>query len=279
MSRKLARLTGYLALAILLLSACQPQANTPPPPSITAVLLTATPQPSDTPVPPTVTPQPSDTPPPTATFTASPTPAPALTFIDSGQDFGKGDGRCVGLGDVDGDGDSDALISFQDQPSTLWLNDGMGKFTLSDQVFKASACAAPGDLNGDQFLDLFFVEGTSNSVWLNDGQGKFRKTSQNLASPESSAVALGDLDGDGDLDAFTAVGVRSPMEEDRVWLNDGKGQFVDSGLRLSPLFSAGVALGDLDGDGDLDAFVAHGDLSKDTGGEMPSEIWFNQMSE
>lgn len=91
MSRKLVRLIGNLTLAILLLSACQSNVNT-----------------GSTPVPPTATLQPSNTPvPPSATFTASPTPTALITFIDSGQDLGQGNGRCVVVGDVD-DGDSDA---------------------------------------------------------------------------------------------------------------------------------------------------------------------------
>ena len=42
-----------------------------------------------------------------------------------------------------------------------------------------------------------------------------------------------------------------------VFLNDGSGVFTDSGQRIGGGISAGVALGDLDGDGDLDAVVAN----------------------
>ncbi len=238
MSRKLVRLIGNLTLAILLLSACQSNVNT-----------------GSTPVPPTATLQPSNTPvPPSATFTASPTPTALITFIDSGQDLGQGNGRCVVVGDVDGDGDSDVLISIQDQANTLWLNDGMGKFTLSDQGFKASTCTALGDLNGDKSLDIFFTEGTSNQVWLNDGKGKFSNSNQNLVSPDSSAVALGDLDGDGDLDAFVINWNGKP---DQVFLNDGRSRFSDSGQKLGNRFGSDVALGDIDKDGDLDALVSN----------------------
>ena len=65
------------------------------------------------------------------------------------------------------------------------------------------------------------------------------------------AVALGDVDGDGDLDAFVA----NSNQANRVWLNDGSGTFTDSGQSLGDSSSWAVALGDLDGDGDLDAFV------------------------
>jgi len=64
-------------------------------------------------------------------------------------------------------------------------------------------------------------------------------------------VALGDLDGDGDLDAFVANNGAN-----KVWLNTGTGNFSYR-QGLGGADSRGVALGDLDGDNDLDAFVAN----------------------
>jgi hypothetical protein len=87
-------------------------------------------------------------------------------------------------------------------------------------------------------------------VWLNDGKGVFSDSGQQLGNEESYAVALGDLDADGDLDAF--VGNRGP---DSVWLNDGKGNFSDSLQRLGNRDTRRVELSDLNGDGDLDAFT------------------------
>jgi hypothetical protein len=85
------------------------------------------------------------------------------------------------------------------------------------------------------------------------------------------AAALGDLDGDGDLDVFAAVlaprlggGSGHP---DLVLLNDGQANFTDSGQRLGDRSSTAVALGDLDGDGDLDALI---------GSSLDSLIWINQ---
>jgi hypothetical protein len=232
MSRKLVRLIGYLTFTVLLVSACQSGPA-------------ATPQPSDTPLPSAM---------PITPPIASPKPAGPVAFVNSGQDLGQGDGVCIVVGDVDGDGDSDALISTDGQASTLWLNDGKGKFTPSDQGFKPSTCAALGDLNGDKSLDIFFTEDTSTQVWLNNGKGKFSNSNQNLVSIESSSVALGDLDGDGDLDAFVTNWDGNP---DQVFLNDGHGKFRDSGQRLGHWFGSDVALGDVDKDGDLDALVAN----------------------
>ena len=75
---------------------------------------------------------------------------------------------------------------------------------------------------------------------------------------------MGDLDDDGDLDAF----VCNRGTANLVWVNDGKANFSDSGQKLGESTSNQVDLGDLDGDGDLDAVVAN------RGGES-NTIWIN----
>jgi len=77
-------------------------------------------------------------------------------------------------------------------------------------------------------------------------------------------VALGDLDGDGDLDAFVA----NYGQANKVWVNNGDGNFT-AGQGLGSAYSYGVALGDLDGDGDLDAFVTN------YGGGQANKVWLN----
>ena len=65
-------------------------------------------------------------------------------------------------------------------------------------------------------------------------------------------AGLGDLDGDGDLDAVFA----NPLAHDsEVWFNDGTGVFVDTDQQLTR-YGHGVGVADLDGDGDLDAVIA-----------------------
>ena len=100
---------------------------------------------------------------------------------------------------------------------------------------------------------------------MNDGNGTF-STSLSVGSTKSDGVALGDLDGDGDLDAFVA----NRQQPNRVWLNGGSANFTDSGQLLSNGFSLGVDLGDLDGDGDLDAFV--------TNVNQGDRVWVNNGS-
>jgi hypothetical protein len=89
---------------------------------------------------------------------------------------------------------------------------------------------------------------------LNDGAGGF---SRGGSSPglNSRNVALGDLDGDDDLDALITVTGISGSEPSKVYLNNGSAAFTDTGQSLGSSNSDAAALGDLDGDGDLDAFV------------------------
>ncbi|MCH8840548.1 MAG: VCBS repeat-containing protein, partial [Planctomycetes bacterium] len=82
---------------------------------------------------------------------------------------------------------------------------------------------------------------------------------------------LGDLDGDGDLDAFVA---NSIAEANLVWTNDGSGTFTDSGQTPGTSPSYDVMLGDLDGDGDLDAFVANGSIDGYIFGQA-NRVWIN----
>ncbi|MEZ4732592.1 MAG: FG-GAP-like repeat-containing protein [Caldilineaceae bacterium] len=202
------------------------------------------------------------------------------SFSDSGQRLGNAYSWAVALGDIDGDGDLDAVVANGDQPSEVWFNDGAGQF--HDKGVRVEAIGgstlALGDLDGDGDLDVFLGinqpqasnEPQGNQVWLNTGGiqggeiGTFTNTNQLLGDFSSYSIVLGDLDGDGDLDAFEA---NNGNQADRVWLNDGKANFTDSGQALGNLPSAEAVLGDLDGDGDLDAYVVNF--------LTPDKVWLN----
>lgn len=65
---------------------------------------------------------------------------------------------------------------------------------------------------------------------------------------------MGDLDGDGDIDAFLAR-KNTSHPANGVWLNNGDRTFTAAPDQLGVNTSYDVALADLDGDQDLDAFV------------------------
>lgn len=174
----------------------------------------------------------------------------------------------VALGDLDDDGDLDAFGGLRGA-NVIWLNGSApADFMInSGQQLgnRDSRGIALGDLDDDGDLDAFVANAEyrasgqpdlppGNTVWLNDGSGIFTDSGQDLGMGNSLALALGDLDDDGDLDAFVANGLQNNTA-DQVWLNDGSGNFSDSGQELSFAWNTDIALGDVDGDTDLDALV------------------------
>lgn len=198
-------------------------------------------------------------------------------FVDSGQELGGNvESSAVALGDLDGDGDLDAVVASFGGASSVYLNQGgdqggtEGVFLDSGQGLSASLAVDVEltDLDGDTDLDIFLVKdafGDSNEVWLNQGVATavFTQTAQTFGDSLSTSVAVGDLDGVNGPDAFVGRGFGQPS---KVWFNSGSGTLSDSGQTLDT-DSGDIALGDLDGDNDLDAFSANGGDNK---------IWVNQ---
>ncbi len=189
-------------------------------------------------------------------------------FIESGQLFGFEHSQAVALGDLDGDGDLDAFAANMG-PDRVWLNDGWGRFEATTQSLgdDMSAAVALGDLDGDDDLDAVVgnLYGQPNRIWLNDGAAHFTDPGHRLPSSSGTEdLAIGHLDGDGPgslPDIYCA-----DLNADEVWLQVGILGPVDSGQRLGTRYSEGVALGDVDDDGDLDAVVAN---------RGHSQVWFN----
>jgi len=129
-----------------------------------------------------------------------------------------------------------------------------------------TSSVAIGDMNGDGALDIVVgnYQQHNNVVYLNDGVGNFPNTvgytrTFGTRTDYTSGVAVGDMNGDGDLDIV--VGLFSPGEQNVVYLNDGAGNFNTSGYTRT--FGTGVdsttsvAVGDMNGDGALDIAVGN----------------------
>jgi len=182
-------------------------------------------------------------------------------------------------GDLDADGDVDALVKQEGVGYSVHMNDGQGSFSqawqLEDNTAMRVGDMTLGDVDADGDLDAIITNGHYQTtsypvrVFTNDGTGQFTDSGQQLSAVMNAGLALADLDGDGDLDLVMA----NYMEPCQVWLNNGSGLFEDSGIRFGgDEMYRHVHPGDLDGDGDVDIFLAT--FGMDRG---PNEIWFNAL--
>ena len=93
--------------------------------------------------------------------------------------------------------------------------------------------AASGDLDGDGDIDVYAAvqapkkgrdTNPADLLLLNDGAGGFSDSGQRLGASDSTSVALGDLDADGDLDA-----VAGAADGALVWVNQGGSRWRPAG--------------------------------------------------
>jgi hypothetical protein len=213
-------------------------------------------------------------------FTTATNRATAVLAADAAApEFGVATSQGMAIGDLDGDGDLDAVMAnYANNAQAVWLNDGHGAFTAHPTIPRfgvgLSTDIALGDLDDDGDLDAVVTNTVSqaDTVWLNDGSGGFTAHPDvpTLGAENGFGLALGDLDGDGDLDVVIANTTNQP---ETVWLNDGQGAFSahPSAPGFGGEYSIEVALGDLDGDGDLDAVVANT-------ADQPQSTWLNDGS-
>ncbi|APW60688.1 FG-GAP-like repeat-containing protein [Paludisphaera borealis] len=210
-------------------------------------------------------------------------------FVDvtAASGFVDPDGRGLGVsaGDFDGDGRIDLFVANDMSANYLFRNKGGFQFeevgqlagvsASSDGGYKAGMGVAAGDLDGDGLPDLAVTNyfGESTTFYRNLGRGFFadHSTSIGIAAPTRSLLGFGiafvDVDNDGWLDVLSANGHILDERPKIPWtmpLNLLRavpgGKLVDVSATAGEAFQRlhlgrGLAVGDLDDDGRLDALV------------------------
>jgi VCBS repeat-containing protein len=180
--------------------------------------------------------------------------------------FTAGDGPfSVATADLDGDGKLDLVVAnnTSDNVSVL-LGNGTGGFTgpTNFAAGDGALSVAIGDINRDGRLDLAVSNYNTGkvSVLLGDGSGGFVGPTPFAAGTNPYGIALGDLNGDGFLDIAAANEIPGVSSNDvTVLLNNGSGGFGAATSFAAGTKSISVAMGDFDGDNDLDLAVANQD--------------------
>lgn len=156
-------------------------------------------------------------------------------------------------------------LNFQHKEKTY--NDYAAEILLPHKQSQFGPFMSKADINGDELEDLFIGGARDQSavIFLQTENGGFKKKMQtalqNDAKYEDMGSVFFDADGDGDADLYVVSGSsefenKTAMYQDRLYLNDGQGNYKRSG-NLPKITSAGgrVCAGDIDGDGDQDLFV------------------------
>ena len=193
------------------------------------------------------------------------------------------------------------------QSNQLWANQGGDTFSNITKVsglvnFDYSMGTAVGDFDNDGFPDLFVTSYGKNRMYRNNGDGTWHEIGTSLGMADErfgSSCTWADVDNDGNLDLYVVnylkldpndypLGTHKEQgrtyaaachpryqkhECDILYSSNGDGSFTDitaqAGLKLESMrCGLGVVACDLDGDADLDFYVAN-----DT---VHNQLWANQ---
>lgn len=221
-----------------------------------------------------------------------------------------GPGLGIAITDVEDDGWPELYIANDQAANVLWRvpgawpagqaprldDEAVARGVAMDEVGRAQASmgvvAADVDRDGDDDLFLTHLLREVNTLYRNQG-GLFRDASRDsgLGNPSIGSTGFGvaafDLENDGWLDVYVtngavrtiaaqrAAGVLLPLRQPDQLFTNRAGVFKDASARVpglaDPTVGRGVAMGDVDNDGDVDLLVTACD-------DRP-RMWINRVGQ
>lgn len=148
------------------------------------------------------------------------------------------------------------------------FNDFTVQTLLPNYLSRQGPCIAVADVNKDGLEDFFMggAKDQAGQLFIQNKNNTFSvkpvPAFANDAAGEDAAAVFFDADGDGDMDLYVAGGgyefaENDPAFQDRLYINDGKGNFIKKENALPVMLASKgcVKAADIDGDGDMDLFV------------------------
>jgi len=201
----------------------------------------------------------------------------------------------VAVGDINNDGYPEVYCSNVGSDQ-LFINHGDGTFTditesagIDNLNWGCSTIFL--DYNQDGYLDIFVTnylnydslqfctdragrrdycgpgsfKGIPDVLYKNNGDNTFTDVSTFSNIGAASGRGLGVVSDDFNTDNLADIYVANDGEANHLWINQGDGTFLDKALHLGAAFNMsgmpeagmGIAIGDVDGDSDMDLFVSH----------------------
>ena len=159
---------------------------------------------------------------------------------------------------------SEIGINYMQKENTF--NDFKLQLLIPQKQSESSSAIAVGDINNDGLEDFFVGNATGEkaSIYIQTKAGNFIETNKNLFASEKqfedTDADFLDIDNDGDLDLYVTSGGyeiknESKLLQDRLYINNGKGNFKKRSTPIITNNTKGIAFADFDKDGDQDIFV------------------------